>query len=86
MIFTKPITGLKVGRLKDMRYSYTKNGTMPQLDITKPELGVEIQIDQRRKVLYVHVDGVTVLRICRFPNCEVSQIMESDIVSNKSKG
>lgn len=38
------------------------------LDITSPDQAVEVEIDQYRRVLYVHVDGVTVLRICRIPD------------------
>jgi hypothetical protein len=35
------------------------------LDITEPENGVEVEIRADGTVLWVHVDGVTVLRICR---------------------
>lgn len=38
------------------------------LDITAPDELVEVEVDAARRVLYVHVDGVTVLRICRIPN------------------
>ena len=39
--------------------------TLPQqLDITGAEM-VQVEIDHHRKVLYVHVDGYTALRICR---------------------
>lgn len=38
-----------------------------QLDITAPEKGVQVEYDQHRAVLYVHVDGYTALRICRIP-------------------
>jgi hypothetical protein len=41
-------------------------------DITAPELGVEIQISPDKKVLWVHVDGQTVLRICRIPLLKVT--------------
>lgn len=34
------------------------------LDITAPDF-VQIEWDNNRKVLYVHVDGITVLRCCR---------------------
>jgi hypothetical protein len=33
--------------------------------ITAPEHPVQVEIDYRRGVVYVHVDGRTVLRICR---------------------
>jgi hypothetical protein len=35
-----------------------------QLDITGAEM-VEVEIDYDRRVVYVHVDGYTALRICR---------------------
>jgi hypothetical protein len=35
-----------------------------QLDITGAEM-VQVETDHVRKVLYVHVDGYTALRICR---------------------
>jgi hypothetical protein len=44
---------------------------LPQVDITEPELGVILETDVKRKVIYVHVDGITVLRICRCPSIEV---------------
>lgn len=34
------------------------------LDITAPQM-VEVEIDHARNVLYVHVDGITRLRVCR---------------------
>ena len=40
-------------------------------DITAPEYGVQVQIRDDGKVLWVHVDGITVLRICRIPNFEL---------------
>lgn len=42
-----------------------KIGAPPQLDITQPEGPVVIEVDHRRKVMYVHIEGFTVLRICR---------------------
>lgn len=41
-------------------------------DITAPEHGVEIQIRNDGKVIWVHVDGVTVLRICQIPELRIS--------------
>jgi hypothetical protein len=38
----------------------------PQLDITAPDHGVEVKYDGR--VLWVNVDGVCRLRVCRMPN------------------
>lgn len=39
----------------------------PFVDITAPELGVEIDVRHDGKVIWVAVDGVTVLRICQIP-------------------
>lgn len=36
------------------------------LDITKPE-HVEIQIRNDGKVIWIHIDGITRLRICQIP-------------------
>lgn len=41
--------------------------TDAMLDITKPEHGVDIQIDRKKKTLWVNVDGVCALRICQAP-------------------
>lgn len=35
------------------------------LDITAPEEFVQVEVRSDGKVLWVHVDGITVLRICR---------------------
>lgn len=40
-------------------------------DITAPEHGVQIQISADGSVLWVHVDGLTVLRICRIPQLDL---------------
>jgi hypothetical protein len=37
------------------------------MDITAPDHPVQVEIDADRKVLYVHVDGISALRICRLP-------------------
>lgn len=37
------------------------------LDITAPEHGVEIEIRDDGKVIWIHVDGITALRICQVP-------------------
>jgi hypothetical protein len=41
------------------------------LDITAPKLPVQVEIRADGQVLWVHVDGITVLRICRLPGIEV---------------
>jgi hypothetical protein len=51
------------------------NGTFSNiqtLDISSPDnVEVEIQYQLGRPVLYVHVDGITVLRICRMSEAKV---------------
>ena len=44
-----------------------------QLDITAPEgvVVVEYRKDPQGYVLYIHVEGITVLRICRISNLQV---------------
>jgi hypothetical protein len=46
--------------------------TIYQLDITKPDIGVEIQIKDDSKVIWVNVDGICVLRICQISNLIVN--------------
>jgi hypothetical protein len=41
------------------------SGLLRQMDITAPEGEVQVQISADGKVLWVHVEGVTVLRVCR---------------------
>lgn len=54
------------------------------IDITGPKHGIQIEVQTRsqfnnnNRVLYVHVDGVTVLRICRIP--------DSMVIADHSKG
>lgn len=45
-----------------------------QLDISEPAV-VQVEIDYDRRVVYVHVDGLTALRICR-----------ADTIQLKTKG
>jgi hypothetical protein len=40
------------------------------LDITAPD-HVEIEIDHVRNVVYVHINGITLLRACRVGTCDV---------------
>lgn len=44
----------------------------PQLDISKPEVGVIIDIRQDGKVLWVNVDGILRLRISDIPSLIVN--------------
>lgn len=44
----------------------------PFLDITAPEHGVEIQIRADKQVIWIHVDGQTVLRVCMIPQLVVN--------------
>lgn len=41
------------------------------IDITAPEHGVQIEVRADGQVIWVHVDGKTVLRICRIKQLEV---------------
>lgn len=47
-------------------HAFSKD-TAPSLDITEPSTEVTVEIDHHRKVLYVHLEGYTCLRICRIP-------------------
>lgn len=38
------------------------------IDISEPENHVQIEIRPDGKVLWVNVDGITVLRICKIPD------------------
>lgn len=40
-------------------------------DITAPKLGVQVEIRADGKVLWVHVDGITELRICQIEGLEI---------------
>lgn len=42
------------------------------LDICGAELGVQVDIRDDGKVLWVSVDGLTVLRICQIPLLEIN--------------
>lgn len=46
--------------------TYSDEIPFPMIDMTgPPKVGVVVEWDEGRGVLYVHVDGQTVLRICR---------------------
>lgn len=61
-------------------------------DITAPAHGVQIQIKRDSKVIWVHVDGVSVLRICQIPSLELvdergaNAIQESGTKSDGEEG
>jgi hypothetical protein len=48
--------------------------TLDFLDIQGDDikLGVQVEIREDGKVLWVSIDGVTVLRICKIPSLEVN--------------
>ena len=48
-----------------------KATNIQKLDITAPEHGVQIQVRADGKVIWVHVDGITVLRICQIPRLDM---------------
>ena len=55
-----------------MNQSHTKiDDQHHQLDITAPDSIVCVEIDRRRNVMYVHVDGYTALRVCRIPELRI---------------
>jgi len=67
-----------------MRINNTVRGFV---DITTPEYGVEILIRQDGKVLWVSVDGNTVLRVNRVPHIDiVDSRITGDEMSNKATG
>lgn len=44
-----------------------------QIDITKPDAGVEISIKDDGTVIWINVDGICVLRVCQIPYLEVTK-------------
>ena len=38
---------------------------LAQVDVANPAGPVVIELDRKRKVLYVHIEGWTALRVCR---------------------
>ena len=40
------------------------------LDITKPEHGVQVELRNDQKVLWINIDGRCVVRICQIPLIE----------------
>lgn len=45
-------------------------------DITAPKAGVEVEVREDRNVIWIHVDGITVLRICRIPQLIITDNSE----------
>lgn len=44
------------------------------MDIAEPKHGVQVDTNEDRSVLWVNVDGVCVLRICRIPDLHVNMV------------
>lgn len=63
---------------------YKETGTM-MLDITAPR-DVQIQIRRDSKVIWIHIDGETVLRVCRIGNLEVDDARAGQNDDNGSGG
>jgi hypothetical protein len=42
------------------------------VDITAPNFGVDVTIREDGKVVWVSVDGITILRICQIPYLEIT--------------
>ena len=55
------------------------------LDITAPEHGVQVEVRTDGKVLWVHVDGITVLRICQMPRLDIEDARQSTPTSDLSE-
>lgn len=53
-------------------HSFSRDGNTPSLDITQPDGPVVIELDLDRGVMYVHMEGFTVLRICRIAELKVA--------------
>lgn len=47
------------------------------LDICGAEVGVQVDIQNDGKVLWVAVDGQTVLRICQIPRLEINDARDN---------
>lgn len=46
---------------------YTGEAVSLQVDVTRPDHGVEVKISHDHQVLWVNVDGYCMLRICQIP-------------------
>ena len=53
------------------------------LDITGPRIGVSVDWSTDGKVLWINVDGVCVLRICRIPQCDFKPIFPNSEKSGR---
>lgn len=42
------------------------------LDITAPKHGVDVSVSDDRTMLWVNVDGICVLRVCRIPSLQIN--------------
>lgn len=51
-----------------MKYGFSDDIRVPQLDISDPKTSVEVEIRADRRVLWVHIEGCTVLRVCGITN------------------
>jgi hypothetical protein len=58
-------------RSKGMKTAPSITITEEMIDITKPDHGVEVMIKNDGSVMWVNVDGVCRLRICRMPHLVV---------------
>jgi hypothetical protein len=59
------------------------NEELRQIDITRPD-AVQIEWDQGRKVLYVHTDGYTALRMCQVENISFQGVMQIPLPNDES--
>lgn len=52
------------------------------LDITQPMAGVELLVDKDRGVVWVNIDGVCALRVCRSPLIEIKSINGDNLLGS----
>ena len=59
--------------MKISTHEYCEHGELKsiQLDVTAPEKIVEVQVSSKGDRIWVNVDGICMLRICRIPNLRV---------------
>ena len=55
----------------DQRRTSSRQHKVRQLDITAPVHGVQVEVREDGTVLWVSVDGITMLRVCQIPRLEI---------------
>lgn len=49
--------------IRNSSFQVDRDAAVPSLDIRSPETPVEIEYDSQRRVLYISVEGITLLRV-----------------------